>query len=278
MNITGIRLLGLHTLDFQLFGATMSNRYVLKDVDGLGPPISNLYTSENAVLGVTYKGRRPNNRELVFRVSLSPQNILGQTSSDLRNELYGLLTPNLDDLITVQLLEAGLPVAYTTGWVDKIEPALFSKDPEVQITMFCAEPYFSAIAPVSAPVPGTSNWIMPILNEGSAPAGFKFSVSWLTDHHTLAFSEEPGGPAYFQVGNFVNIIFEIDDILTINTIPGQRSVILTRDGVDTNYLPNIYPNVSRWPMLKGGLNVFNLYPFGNFVIDEIEYTPQYWGV
>ena len=79
----------------------------------------------------------------------------------------------------------------------------------------------------------------------------------------------------------INYAFQINDILTICTIAGEKSITLLRNGVTTNMIPYLDTS-SNWFSLQSGNNSFN------YIVDddltlvsvemEIQYVPIYYAI
>lgn len=279
MKFNKIRMIGRTTTDFNTVGlASVMDKYVFKGADGLGPTGFNLYISDRAVMGGTYQGRRPINRQLVFRIGLNPQIGSGLTPSDLREELYGHMMPGESDSILVQIMEGEEIKCYTEAWVEKIEIVPFAKVPEVQITMLCTEPYLFHPEEIDLVYDGgpSIGYIPVINNPGSAPCGVEVEVVFIAD-----------SPLFRIVNNLVladatevfylNYAFLNGDRLYFNTNMGKRKIIRTRAGVDKN-LAGAMDDDSIWPTLRPGANPWFLSPFGGFLWNQITYRPKYLGV
>lgn len=268
MYFTKVQLIGLSTVDLPIVGSQPTDPYILTNADGLGPPEVDVSIKNTLNAGGFYQGRRPQSREVVLRVGLNPDFGVGQTASDLRETLYGMLTPGYLDYITLNVMNEDTVLAFTTGYVKKLEIVPFSADPEVQITIACVEQYLQApnLLYVEPPLKST-----PVIdNVGTAPAGFQMTIEFTANLVTWSLTHVSGAKMAF-VYNFL-----IGDILKIDTRPGSRGIWLTRGLVTTNIIYALTAD-SIWFMLHGGENVFtsssNAFNWG-----DVFYRPQFWGV
>lgn len=266
--ITKIELRGLFTVPLKMVGATPQDRFTLKGVDGLGPVEVDVSIAQSLNAGGVYQGRRPLTREIVVDVGLNPNYTAGERPKDLRNELYGLLTPGEDDYVMVTLF--GTTKNYTTkAWVKRIEPKIFSKDADAQVVLTCLNPFLEGTL-VSIPnFPAKTNF--EVANQGSAPTGFTFQVT-LTGATSFWGFTNAWGNRQMQV----NYNFQVNDVLKFTTTPGVRSVIVTRGGVPTDISGRL-TTASSWMMMHGGVNIFAPY-LQAFNWGFFNYTPMYWGV
>lgn len=253
MILDRIRLEGLTTIDMPIIFALPTNKYIVKAADGLGPVEVDVYIANTLAQGGQYQGRRPQSREIVLRVGLNPDYGSGQNASDLRNELYGLLSPNVTDNILVQLMSNALTVdMQTEGYVKRIEIVPFSKDPEVQIVIACPEPYFEA--------PVTSNWVPSVKNNfivpnlGTAPTGFILEATFTSARAgwTLRHGDPADGPPYL----YTSYTFATGDTILYWTQPGERYLYVRKaNGTEINIIDTM-SDASSWLMLHGGDNLF----------------------
>ena len=144
MYFTKVLLTGITPISLPIVGALPSDVYILKSVEGLGPPEVDVSITKTLNAGGVYQGRQPQNREIVLMIGLNPNYKIGQTVSDLRESLYGFLTPGYLDHVVIEIVNGVTTIAKTIGYVKKIEINPFSKDPQVQVTLACLKPYFEA--------------------------------------------------------------------------------------------------------------------------------------
>lgn len=268
MRMTKVRLNGLTVVDLPIIGALPTDPYVSKNWDGLGPPEIDVSIADTLNAGGVYQGRRPQSREIVGAIGLNPDHGADQTASDLRSTLYGMLTPGYIDYITVQIMDGDTVVCETQGYVRRLEINPFSKDPEVQITIACLQQYLLAPEIIFVEPTGTNNF--PILNEGTAPAGFHMEVIFTDALASWVLSDASGQKMEFVYG------FLVGDLLEFDTRPGSRGVWVTRGGVRTNIIWTLSTD-SIWYMFHGGENIF-FTSSEAFSWGDVFYLPQYWGI
>ena len=268
MYFTKIRLNGLSVIDFPIVGALPSDPYILKNVDGLGPPEVDVALAKTLNAGAVYQGRRPQTREPVLLIGLNPDFTVGQTVSDLRVNLYGMLTPGYVDRIKLDIMDEDAVLASTTGYLKKFEIVPFSKDPEVQLTIACLDQYL--IAPDELYL--TPDKLAPTIdNIGTAPAGFYMEAIFTAPQTEWALFDPNGYTEMRIVYSFLT-----GDKLIIDTRPGRRGIWVDRGGVKTNIIWALTVQ-SVWYMLHGGENIFNT-TSQTFDWGDVFFLPQYWGV
>lgn len=267
MRLTRLRLIGLSVVDLPIIGATPQDVYILKDVDGLGPVEIEVAIGDTLNAGGVYQGRRAQKKQIVAKIGLNPDYSAGQVPADLRESLYGMLSPSADDAIEVQIIDDEDVVAGTTGYVEKIEINPFSDKPEVNMTILSTNSTF--VAPSLLFVEPTDTVSPIIVNEGSAPTGF---------HMELQFTADVSGWTLTHISGrqmFIDYEFLTGDLLEIDTRPGSRGIWVTRVGVRTNIIWALTNSI--WHMLHGGANNFAT-SSSSFDWGDVYYLPQFWGI
>lgn len=280
MKFTKIRFAGPTNVDLPLDEGVLQGPFILKAADGLGPPEVDVSMAHTLNQGGVYQGRRPQLREPVFRVGLQPEWNIGQSAEELRTTLYGLLTPKFGQLIKMQIMNGAAVVAEVDGHIKKMEIAAFSKDPEVQITMACTQPYLYAPSNTfQAPVKTVSGGftLFDVVNIGTAPSGFHLALSFTVAHTaTLQLIDEYA----FGENMSINTDFAIGDILTIDTRAGSRGVWKTLSGQSTSVsILDDLTGGSSWMQLHSGTNrlKINNTTFNWFLLG-VTHRPEYWGI
>jgi hypothetical protein len=278
MIVTKIRTVGPTFTDFPFVGVAAEGPYLLKGADGLGPVEADVLSNGE---------RRPHQRQIVLLIGLKPSWNDGQTSEQLRNALYGLMTPIGGGLISCQLMNNDTVVAEVEGQVSKMEIGVFTKDPEVQVTIDClgaTKSYFLAPNEVST-IPSYSGGAFNLNNLGDAPSGFQL---------TLKLNENVGDGGVSLINNQnVNAIqkmhldgpFSANDTIQIDTRVGTKNVLWAELG-DFSYTSILgkLGTTDPWIQLHGGYNVLHLTKTGppetylDADILSFKYTPAYWGV
>lgn len=274
MEFTKLRLNGLHEIDFPIIGVLPTDDFILKNVDGLGPPESTVSISRTLQGFGTYRRRQTLGRQIVMTVGLNAAWNMDQTPGSLRKRLYGLLTSDKGDEIRIDIMNGATVVAFTTGVVKRIEPLMFTKDPQVQITIDCVPVYLHHPLYIEVDRYSLNKTQPQIMNEGDAPTGihFEFIVTdpfnSITIHHA--------GTIDNQNIRF-NYPFQVDDMIIVDTRPEDRQVSVVRSG-HVKTLIGAMSDSSDWFQLYGGLNTFFVNRPDSFDWGNVWYVPKYWGV
>jgi hypothetical protein len=176
-------------------------------------------------------------------------------------------------LVTLYFYVDGALFATTTGTVESFANSMFSADPEVNISLICYDPDFYAPDPVT--VSGNSvvdTSVQTIPYAGTSPVGVVFTMTLNTDLAGFQiYNSKPDGS---------NQIFDVEgtlkngDIITITSIPRQKSIMMDRSGIDSSILFYVQPS-SDWITLDNGDNDIRVYAGGAVIPFTIDYTSKY---
>lgn len=272
-----IRLSGLKDIELPIFGGKQREPYQVTAIDGLGPPELELTLAEIHTSGGVFVDRRANGRVIVIRMSLNPDYSVGQRVSDLRHDLYGLLSPGVDpenQSITFSLLQDNVPVIAVEAYVKGMEIVLFDKKPQVQLTLACLSPYLVNPSTISVNnIPESSTWSLE--NKGLAPTGIDFGIQFkqATTSFTLGIFSSSTMTFNAPSGD----TFRVGDRLYVDTDAAKRFVGLYRNSGYINFMDLLTPE-SKWLTMYGGVHVFVSSDPVLFDWLYFRYAERYWGV
>lgn len=229
-----------------------TDRYKITEVTGIGPMPIEVNTTSSTSPGTIYSGSHPADRESTIKFELNPDWKLRETASQLRSKLYSLLSGGGDNSVTVTFSD-DYDAATSVGYVKNIDVVHYARVPEAQITFLHPSPYYQAVrldqyaTSESVKIVEGVTWYeysAEINNEDCAPSGLKVDAS-LTAHTDLKFELEA---QYTGKLGYVGPPVEtaVEDVYSIDTIPGEREIRSTRKGFLIGHLT---PN-STWPMLS----------------------------
>lgn len=282
MKMNLLRFVGASNVDLPLLGAEESGPFVLKGAEGLGPPDVTVRIVRTVLEGGLYQGKTAALRQIIALVGLQPNWDVGQTAEELRTELYSLLTPRYGNMVRAEVIHDGVVQGYAQGQVSKMEPALFTKDPAVQITLDCDYPYLLGPNQVTQDPPqrdigGIRGF--DISNEGSAPAGFKMGVILRAAvAGSLVLSDENSAGQKIQIDG---ISWAPGDRFVVDTRAGSRGIWRgPAGGALQSVLNNMNAGVSEWIQLYGGTNtlLLNTTAFDWDPAYRFSHQPAFWGV
>lgn len=259
----------------------LSSPYVSRTIDGLGPTEANVNLAQDTAGSGIFLGRRPSLREIVCNIHMNPNYNIGENPQSLRQRLYLLRPINTDGSLTFKLMWQGVEVARTPVYIKRIELSPFAKDNLVQLVLAALTNTFQGPEEVVLTQPNFSktNPIFP--NVGSAPTGFRLSLTFTGNMRRIGFTQDGTSKLFSVARQTLDNPFKADDILEIDTRIGTRGVWLTRSGERTSLL-GFMDSKSTWLTLdptETALTLFKHEPDGvNFNWTSFEYRPQYIGV
>lgn len=251
-----------------------SSGFVVKDIEGLGPVKASIVSSKFAQIdGSTYQASRRENRNVLMTIGIEVQHS-SLTVSERRNALYEYLMPKTN--VTLRFYIDGVHFADLTGMVESFEASLFSKEPQVVVSIISFDPDFVAPSSVvvnGSTVEGTTG--LGVVYSGTVDTGFVFklfvnrTMSGVTLHNT----NPEGALLSFE---FIAPMLS-GDVLEIRTISGSKRAYLTRLGTQRSILYGVSP-VASWFGLYPGTNSFRAAASGLAVPYTLEYLPRYGGL
>lgn len=253
-----------------------SNGFTVKNIEGLDPVKASLTSTPFAQLdGSQAQGARRENRNILLTIGLEPYSG-GSTVKALRAALYGVVMPK--SFVTLQFFEDGAatPEYTITGQVESFETPLFSKDPEVVVSIICYEPSFEEYTPHLITglntVTDTSGAYTTIVNPGTIESGYllTLSVNRLASTGFTVYNYRPGvSPTTLQVTASINT----PDVIKLSTKSKDKSVLKG----STSILYSV-PASSKWAMLYPGTNYIRVVCAGAAIPFTIGYTAKYGGL
>lgn len=253
-----LRLVGVNNVDLPVLGADPSGPFILKGVEGLDPPPVDISIAKVRGQRGVRRLKEPQYRQIVALVGLQPEWDSGQSSSDLRSQMYGLLEPKYGAASKAQIMLDDTVICEAEGDVSNIDASIFSKDPEVQVTLDCDYAYLLAPSEVLQTPTRTTDGaytILDIENEGDAPAGFRieFTLQQAVSHIVLQ--------DYYIFGRSMTISgpHAAGDAFIIDTRAGSRKISKINSGQtqERSVLNDLSPG-SQWLTLHQGDNKLRL--------------------
>lgn len=234
---------------------SLNSEFQVVDITGLGPVKADLSTfNKGDDLGVSVLGSTKAARNIVISFRLNPKYNLGYDVEYLRALLYEYIIPGQQ--ISLQFTNDQLyEVVKADGWVESIEPELFTKEPQVAVSILCPDPYFRSV------------------NEGTYSTNINTSANAITEPFNIwgvtntgfrvVIQKQSAGAAYTGTIDFwtqypdnatkmsiASVTIGDDHELHISTEPGNRYIKrkVKSTGVWTNML-NLLPAAPIWPTL-----------------------------
>lgn len=232
----------------------------VRGITGLGPVNASVNTTPfGSVDGEAYNGSQIGKRNIVITLGFNP-NWIDQTVESLRQIVYAYFMTKQE--VVLRFFSDVRPTCEINGYVETSTPNIFSKDPEVQVSIICPMSDFIAIDPTV--IEGTVRDISDVDTTeitylGNVPTGFVVDVESSDEVSTYE------GLIVVENQAFVPESTEVDDVLIDTTQFFRLSTrrrnkfvkkILVPGGAETSLLGQVIN--SSWPCLYPGLNIFNV--------------------
>jgi hypothetical protein len=253
-----------------------SNGYVVKEIDGLDPVNASLTTSSLAqVDGAQPQNARRDVRNITIKLGLEPD-YLSTTVQSLRSALYDWFMTK--SLIGLKFYLDGVLFAVSSGQVETCTNSMFSADPEVDISILCYDPDLYGPAQIELDSSTVSTTDTTAINyAGTSDAGVIFTLNINRSLDSVALYNTAPDNTIQQFALSGTGAFVSGDILTINTIPGQKSVTLTRASITSSVLFYV-DDSAAWITLQKGVNEFRAFASGAAIPFTLTYTPLFGGI
>lgn len=220
--------------------------FYIKEITGLGPVSAELSTSSRARFdGLRLQNVRKGVRNIVMTVGLLTGHQT-RTVESLRHELY--LACPVGREVNLTINREGLSDLRITGVVESVEDAIFSREPEMIVSVVCMDPYYR----VGTTEYYTSPWtrlydVSHTINyEGNIPSGVRVQVQ----------TQQSTGLNNLEIEHESNYGLNLFSV----SLNDYTSAELDNRGLVRKFLINNAPRLdlisgsSKWPILQSGYN------------------------
>lgn len=248
--------------------------YLVKSIDGLDPVKANIVSSSFASRdGEQYQSSKREKRNILLKLGYEPD-YASQSVRTLRNALYGFFMPKSE--VSLRFIDSDVPYVDISGRVETFDSPLFAKDPEATISLLCMNPDFYDPTVITFEGDTVANTDEELIDyEGTVNTGAIFEL--LVDREVNDFTIYHRPPD----NSLRSLVFAYplitDDIVRINSVPGQKAVTLIRGGNETSILYGVSPT-SSWLTLEPGENHLRVYTEGDPIPYTIAYTNKFGGL
>lgn len=255
------------------------NPIQIRDIDGIQPVKSDIFTSPTGSLGgELYSGSSVGKRNIVFKMGLNPD-WHDQTIESLRAELYRYFMPQLG--LYLRFISTHLPTCEIQGYVESMDPNIFAKEPEINVSIICPRPDFISIdervvSGVVSPDPD----LVDLDYVGNVPTGFVLRISpGPTDpEYTGLFTAEILNNGDVAQSNGVSGTVDASRDILIGSVPGDKFVHeLLIDG-DTNSLLSTRVKPWIWMQLFPGIQQIRVKTIETGLTWSLSYFDRFGGL
>lgn len=264
-------------------GRPENTGFLVKSITGLGPVKANVNTTEVATNdGSMFNSARLSQRNIVIQLAFV-YSIYGEDIEEIRQKSYKYfpIKKNVELII-----ETDNRYVRTIGYIESNEPDIFSKQEGTQISIICPDPYFYFASEDGNNVTDFYSidpvFEFPFSNESLSEPLLIFGEIQIKTEGVITYhgDSEIGVMIYIHaIGPATNIniyntetrevmsinttklealtgkgIVASDDII-INTLKGEKSITLVREGKSYNILNCLDKNTDWFTLVKGD-NIF----------------------
>lgn len=258
---------------------------IVQSIEGLGPAKATINTGETATMdGSLFNSARASNRNIVITLAL----MFAPTVEDSRQKIYKYFP--VKKRIRLDF-ETDRRSVYTYGYVESNEPAIFSSQETVQISVICPDPFFYDINPTMVGFYSIEPLFeFPFSNEslsdsmlelsrlrldsrinlsysGDSDTGLKIVIHFsgsvknvrlynLTSGHSISINTD-------KVSDISGEALKNGDEIHISTISGDLYAKLLRDGQFSNIIGSLEKNSDFFKVSNGDNTIA-------FTVDEGE--------
>lgn len=264
-------------------GKPENTGFLVKSITGLGPVKANVNTTEVATNdGSMFNSARLSQRNIVIQM-VFVNSIYGEDTEEIRQKSYKYfpIKKNVELVI-----ETDNRYVRTTGYIESNEPDIFSKQEGAQISIICPDPYFYSVSEDGDNVTDFYSidpmFEFPFSNESLTEPLLVFGEIQIKTEGVITYTgdSEIGVMIYIHAigpAEHINIyntetreVMTIDtvklekltgqgliagDDIIINTLKGEKSITLVRNGVSYNILNCLDKNTDWFTLVKGD-NIF----------------------
>lgn len=248
----------------------------IRNIDGLGPVKATISTTPYSVFdGSTFTGSSVDTRNIVLTIGFNP-NWADLTFESLRRLVYAYFMPKA--AVNLEFFSDDIPPVGIYGYVESCEPVLFSKDPEIQVSIICPYPHFTAIDPTII-TGNAANQYVPVdfTYDGSVETGFTLKVTQGVGPSPTSISIQVEDPTltYFTLLATVTA----NSYLSMSSVPGAKYAqnVSLSSGAITSLISKMQAG-SQWPTIKPGPNHFAVVTDQGLQTWQLTYYEKYGGL
>ena len=245
----------------------VSDGLVLQDVGGLGPVDATIASSDFATVdGKQIDSVSRDDRQMTFQIGFKPDYAVTNVSQ-LRRRVYSFFMPKRT--VAMKLFDSDGLELDISGVVKNCVPAIFTKEPALDVTIICGQPDFVDLETVVIEGETVNDSTETLIEyAGNIEAGVTLVLNLDRDLTEFTVYHRPPDDTVRTL-DFAGDL-EAGDILTITTTTGSKGASLNRGGTQSSVLYWVSPQAVYF-QLEEGDNYIRVYAEG----DPIPYTLSY---
>jgi hypothetical protein len=233
----------------------------IRHIDGLGPVKADISSAPMALTrGVFFQGSSTGQRNIVLTLGLAPKFSEGQTLGTLRQQVYRYFMPELGATLKFYSPDISDSSVHIDGFVESVEPNIFSQDPEMQVSLLCPRPDFISDEEIlMGPFPA-SDYDTEIEYVGSVSNGFNsVEIHNPYSYYTGQIEVSSVNGTFNQDLKIQGAKIDPGRYVHFSTVPTRRRVqsISETTGVVTSIMGHVTKD-SGWPELQPGTNIVKI--------------------
>lgn len=261
----------------------MGSPLTISEIEGLSPPEANINLSETALID----GQRYNSAKVMIR-TLNIAFAIEYEAEKNRLNVYDVL--RLKKPVTMYYT-SDLRNVFIEGYISQVNVTHFEMKQICTVTIICPSPFFKSAQQIINELSSIVNsFHFPFAITAANPIPFSYiqmqsnvtvenngnvDVGLIIELYAIDSVSNPKIFNY-ETGDFfgLNFTMEAGDLITINTMSGEKTVTLLRDGVITNIF-NAQMAGNTWLQLEGIESVF-VYEVGSGSVSNLSVTFKHY--
>lgn len=263
-------------------GENLDNPFVVMSMTGTdADQIIPRYYGSGAETGTQWHDLTLRPREITMRIGLNPDYKVGLKPSYLRDTLYKAIATHRNGRVLVKFLEDGVAGGVIYGFITRFEAPLFTKTPQIQLTIFCRDPLIRSEARTSINIAGLDLENLVLVDPiSTAPHGFQFVADITTftaTEVTFSIREKELNPDW-NFWFYYPLAFGDGTLLYFSSEVNNKYLYKTVGGLP-EYLLGYVDVGSQWPVMFPGENSYFVQFDGvEFVWDSVSFYETHWGI
>lgn len=273
------------SVDLPLFD--VASPYIVTDISGLDPVKAEISSTPFATRdGSQFQSSRRAPRDIVLKVGL--ENGYGAASvRDLRHKLYSVCMPQTR--VSIRFYDDNVHYATIDGLVETCDASIFSRDPEMTVSIMCFDPDLRApndTVVLGSAIPSTmssTGYFQYVDYQGSVPTGIRMQMTTDTPLRAVALSLRPS-----LTGSVRHLSFKAPSpsfpslaagsLVDVLTVPGTKHAASVLSKSSRSMLPMLTRD-STWIALRPGPNYFLVTHDGPSILTyKLIYRTRYGGL